>query len=85
MSCDSLELIFYPRSIALAGISITDPEHWTRTFLDSLLEFQFEGPIYLVNPKGGEIAGLKVYRGLEDIPYGVDYVISTVPAQAAPG
>jgi len=80
----NLEFLFHPRSIALAGISISDPEHWTRTFFDSLMEFQFAGPIYPVNPKGGEIGGLKVYPSLEDIPDTVDYVIGTVPNRVAP-
>jgi len=52
-------------------------------FLDALLECEFEGPIYLVNPRGGEIKGLKVYQRLEDIPHSIDYVISTVPAKAS--
>lgn len=80
---EDLESLFHPHSIALVGIT-TNPEHWTRTFLDALLEFRFEGPLYLVNPRGGEIRGLKVYRRLEDIPDVVDYVISTVPAPVAP-
>ena len=79
-----LEFLFYPRSVALAGISISDPEHWTRTFFDSLLEFDFAGPIYPVNPRGGEIEGLRVYPSLGDIPDMVDYVISTVPNRVAP-
>ncbi|MFW6147750.1 MAG: acetate--CoA ligase family protein [Thermodesulfobacteriota bacterium] len=77
--------LFNPASIALAGITVEHPEHWTRTFLDSLLEFHFEKPLYLVNPRGGEIKGIKVYQRLADIPQTVDYVISTVPAKAAPG
>ena len=82
---DKLRWIFYPTSIALAGITVDNPQHWTRTFLDSLLEFQFEGRIYLVNPKGGEIRGIKVYQEFRGIPETVDYVIGTVPAKAAPG
>jgi len=82
---DNLRWLFYPTSIALAGITVDNPQHWTRTFLDSLLEFQFKGQIYLVNPKGGEIRGIKVHRRFRDIPENVDYVISTVPAKAAPG
>ena len=82
---ESLQQLFYPASIALAGVTVENPQHWTRIFLDSLLEFQFEGPLYLVNPKGGEIRGIKVYRRFADIPQNVDYVISTVPAKAAPG
>jgi len=82
---ENLQSLFYPASIALAGITVDNPQHWTRIFLDSLLEFQFEAPLYLVNPKGGEIKGIKVYRRFRDIPQTIDYVISTVPARAAPG
>jgi len=84
MSYEDLDPLFHPRSIALVGITTTNPEHWTRTFLDSLLEFKFKGQIYLVNPKGGEIKGLKVYPSLKDIPGTVDYVIGLVPAPLAP-
>lgn len=85
LSDDGLEFLFHPRSIALVGITTVHPEHWTRTFLKGLLEFEFEGPIYLVNPKGGEIEGHHVFPGLQDIPGTIDYVIGLVPAQAAPG
>jgi acyl-CoA synthetase (NDP forming) len=85
LKSESLQWLFYPTSIALVGVTVQNPQHWTRTFLDALLEFQFEGPLYLVNPKGGKIRGIKVYRRLEDVPQNVDYVISTVPAKAAPG
>jgi len=83
LSHQALDFLFAPRSIALVGITISKPDHWTRTFLDSLLKFRFKGQIYLVNPRGGEIHGLKVYKSLDDISDEVDYVISTVPAQAA--
>lgn len=85
LSQGSLEPLFHPHSIALVGITVTNLKHWTRTFLEALLKFEFEHPLYLVNPKGGETRGLKVYQTLKDIPGIVDYVISTVPAKAAPG
>jgi len=81
----NLHWLFHPRSIALPGITVDNPDHWTRTFLDALLPFQFKGPVYLVNPKGCEIRGINVYRRFADLPENVDYVISTVPAKAAPG
>ena len=81
---DKLEEIFHPGSIAFAGITIANPEHWTRNFLKAVLAFEFKGPIYLVSPRGGEINGLKVYKNFSDIPANVDYVISTVPASASP-
>ena len=82
-STNNLDEMLHPRSIAFAGITVTNPEHWTRNFLMGVLSFKFEGPIYLVNPKGGEIDGLKVYEKFSDIPDNVDYVISTVPASAS--
>ena len=81
---DSLEFLFRPRSVALVGITTASSGHWTRTFLDSLIEFEFPGSFYLVNPKGGEVAGCKVYTSLRDVPDTIDYVIGLVPARAAP-
>ena len=82
---ESLEFLFRPRSLALVGITTANPEHWTRSFLDAVLEFQFDGPFYLVNPKGGEINGHRVYPSLQDIPQTIDYVIGLVPARASLG
>jgi acyl-CoA synthetase (NDP forming) len=79
-----LEFLFQPGSIALVGITTAETGHWTHTFLDSLIEFEFDRPLYLVNPKGGEIKGHKVYRSLSDIPGSVDYVIGLVNAWIAP-
>jgi len=76
--------LFFPRSIALAGIPISDPDQWTRLFWKGLIEFDFPGPLYPANPKGNTIDGHKVYKSLEEIPGTVDYVISTVSAQVGP-
>jgi acyl-CoA synthetase (NDP forming) len=81
----SLYYLFHPSSIALAGITVANPDHWTRVFVDALTAFEFDRPLYLVNPRGGEIKGRKVYTSMADIPDSVEYVISTVSAQAAPG
>ncbi len=81
---EQLESIFHPKSVAFVGISTSNPFHWTRTFWDSLREFQFEGPLYPVNPRGGELDGYMVYKSLEEVPGQVDYVISTVNAKIAP-
>jgi acyl-CoA synthetase (NDP forming) len=78
-----LEFIFHPNSIALVGITTTEPQHWTRTFLDGLVEFEFDRPLYLVNPKDGEIKGHRVYTSLRDVPGTVDHVIGLVNARLA--
>jgi len=82
---ESLEFLFRPRSVAFVGITTAHPAHWTRTFLNGYLEFGFKGEIYLVNFKGGEINGRKVYTTLQEIPDTVDFVIGLVPARLAPG
>ncbi len=79
-----LDFLFHPNSIALVGITTAETWHWTRTFFEGLMEFEFDRPLYLVNPKGGEIQGHKIYTSLKDVPGNVDYVIGLVNAQVAP-
>jgi len=80
----NLDFLFHPDSIALVGITTTQPQHWTRTFLEGLIEMEFDRPLYLVNPKGGEIKGRKVHTSLKDVPGNIDYVIGLVNARIAP-
>ncbi len=79
-----LDFLFHPNSLALVGITTAETWHWTLTFLEGLLEIGFDRPLYLVNPKGGEIKGHKVYASLKDVPGNIDYVIGLVNAQIAP-
>ncbi len=78
--------IFYPRSIALVGAS-TNPLSWfiNEFYIEPLLKLGFKGKVYAVNPKGGEILGLPVYRRLADIPDTVEHVVSCVPASQTVG
>jgi len=80
---ERLAPLFYPRSIAIVGAS-RDERKPGFGFVRGLLEAGFKGPVYPVNPAGGEIAGLKVYPRLTDIPGPVDYVTIAVPAAAVP-
>jgi len=73
--------MFHPRSIAVVGISADPPKFWIkRLYLDSLVKNGYPGQIYLVNPKGGEMDGLPLYRSLREIPGPVDHVVVSVPA-----
>lgn len=81
-----LAYLFNPQVVAIAGVSskeTTLPSQGQR-FVHTLLDYGFKGRIYPLNPKGGEIRGLKMYPSIKDIPEPVDYVISCVPAKAAP-
>jgi len=55
------------RSVAILGAS-ADPTKYGYKSVLAHLEKGFD--VYPVNPKGGEIAGLPVYRSLADIPEG---------------
>ena len=79
-----LDFLFHPDSVALVGITTSETWHWTLTFLEGLLEIGFDRPLYLVNPKGGEIKGHKVYTSLKEVPGNIDYVIGLVNAHIAP-
>jgi acyl-CoA synthetase (NDP forming) len=77
-----LRPIFYPQSVALIGIS-TAHTNVGYMFLHSLLDAGFP-TIYPVNPRGGEMLGIKVSPSVEDIPGDVDLAIVTVPREAVP-
>lgn len=80
-STPDLDLLFRPRSVAVAGAStnVDSPGH---DYLVSLKAQGFAGPIYPINPRADEVAGLKAYPRLADVPGEVDLVISCVPASA---
>jgi acyl-CoA synthetase (NDP forming) len=81
----TLDNIFHPRSVAIAGVSTQQPGFAGvgMGFLLSLMELGFSA-IYPVNPKYTEIEGLKCYAGILDIEGPVDHVISSVPAHIVP-
>ncbi len=86
MNMPALEYIFHPRSIAIVGAS-TDPLRWfiNEFYIEPLLKLGYSGSIYAVNPRGGEILGLPVYKRLRDVPGPVDHVVSCIPARETPG
>lgn len=71
--------LFYPKSIAFIGIS-AEFGKWGHILFTNVISGNYQGDIYLVNPKGGEIAGRKVYKSVTEIPGRVDLVVVTVPA-----
>jgi acyl-CoA synthetase (NDP forming) len=78
-----LEPIFKATSVAIIGAS-KDQSKWGGRTLNRALESGFRGPIYAVNPRETEIAGLKVYKDVQDIPDPVDLAVFTIPAELMP-
>jgi acetyl coenzyme A synthetase (ADP forming)-like protein len=52
--------------------------------LKNILEAGFKGKIFPVNPRGGEILGLKTYNSVLDIPGELDTVVIVIPARLVP-
>ena len=74
---------FKARSVALVGASAT-PGKVGNAVLDSLLNYDFKGQVYPINPTRSEIMGAKTYPSLEDIPYALDLVVATVDLRLVP-
>ena len=64
----TLDYIFHPRSIAVVGASGGPWNAVTQLFLDTLIEFEYKGEIYPINPKFDEVSGLKAYTMLKMCP-----------------
>ena len=72
------------RSVAIVGAS-PDPTKFGYATLHSIMEGGYTGNIYPVNPKAGEILGLKAYPSVAEVPGDIDLLIICIPAAAVPG
>jgi acyl-CoA synthetase (NDP forming) len=79
----AIEALLRPRSIAILGASADFQKLNGRT-LKALLDKGYTGAIYPVNPKYREIAGLKCYADVTELPSGIDLAIVAVPARHVP-
>jgi acyl-CoA synthetase (NDP forming) len=75
--------LFYPRSIAFVGASGTFGK-WGYMLFCNVAAGGFQGPIYLVNAKGGQVAGRPAFKSIADVPGPVDLAVVTIPAQKVP-
>ena len=76
-----LESLIYPESIAVVGAS-SSPGKVGYVILSNLIEGGFEGDIIPVNPKAGEILGLKCYKDIREYEGKIDCSVIAVPTQA---
>ncbi|MBM3148841.1 MAG: acetyl CoA synthetase [Chloroflexi bacterium] len=66
--------------MAFIGAS-SDPNKWGFRILANLVDGGYQGKIYPVNPKKGEILGWQVYATVADIPETPDMAVIVVPPQ----
>jgi acetyltransferase len=75
--------VLNPKSVAIVGAS--ERAAWPTAIFRQLTSSGFAGPIYPVNPRGGEIWGVKAYPDLASLPAQVEHAIIAVPAPAVIG
>lgn len=75
---------FYPGSIAFVGASAL-PGKWGHMLPTNTLSRNYKGRVYLVNPKGGQLLGRRVYKNLAEIEEDIDLAVVTIPAEKVIG
>jgi len=78
---EGLRPFFEPKSVVIIGASRT-PGKAGYEIVRNILANEYEGKIYLVNPKADEILGFKSYSSVKDIPDVIDLAVLIIPAAA---
>jgi acyl-CoA synthetase (NDP forming) len=80
----AIHALFYPRSVAFIGAS-AQMGKWGHMLVCNTISGGFQGEVYVVNPKGGVIAGRPAFASVADIPGDIDLAVVTVPAAGIMG
>ncbi len=74
-----IKYLFEPRSVAVIGAT-ENPFKLGHIVLNNVVSGGFEGSVYPVNPKGGQVMGLPAIKSLSEVKGGVDLAIVVIPA-----
>lgn len=77
---DSLDKMFKPDSVAIIGASNSEGKVGY-IIVNNLLEGNYKGKIYPINPKDDEIQGLKSYKSVLDLPEAPDLAVISIPSK----
>jgi acetate---CoA ligase (ADP-forming) len=75
-----IRYLFEPRGVAVIGASAS-PEKISYKVVHNILSGGYQGKVYPINPKGGEILGLSMVRNMMEIQEPVDMACITIPAK----
>ncbi len=79
-----LEPFYCPTSVAVIGAS-SDEAKLGHAVLKNTIECGYEGKVYAINPKGGEILGVQAYPSVKDVPGDIDLAVIIVPDRFVAG
>lgn len=76
-----LQHFFNPSSVAVVGAS-QNPAKIGYKILNNIVQYDYGGSVYPINPKAQEILGLKAYPDLTSVPSKIDLAVIALPAPA---
>ncbi len=79
---NEIKNFFYPKTICVAGAS-TKEKSIGYELLKSILNYNYTGKIFPVNPKAESVLGLPCYKSISEIKEKIDLAIVMVPKQFA--
>ena len=75
-----MKSLFEPRAIAVIGAS-PNPEKIGYRIVENIIRSGYRGSVLPVNPKGGEIHGLRAHTALSEIQEQIDVAVIAIPAR----
>jgi acyl-CoA synthetase (NDP forming) len=80
-----LDKLFHPSSVAFVGFTSNPTDWFSQITPQALVDFGFEGEVYLVSRSGRQLPGLHTFTSFTQVPEPIDLVICNIPARATPG
>ena len=80
-SVNAVRAILSPSAVAVIGAS-RDPDSIGGRLFHNLIDGEFHGPVYPINPKAEVVHGVPAFASIRDVPGPVDVAFVAVPATA---
>ncbi len=74
-----IKYLFEPRSVAVIGAT-DNPLKLGNVVIKNVISSGYQGRIYPVNPKGGQILGMPVIKNVSEAEDGIDLAVIVIPA-----
>jgi acetyltransferase len=78
-----MKKFFYPKSLVVVGVSDT-PDNLGRGIVVNLMQCRYQGQIFLVGRRPGQVYGRRIFPSLRDLPEPVDLAVILAPARFIP-
>lgn len=78
-----IDYICEPSSVAVVGASAT-PGKWGHAVLRGIVEGGYQGKVYPINPRAGEILGLRAYANVLDVDEPIELAVIGIGADLVP-